>query len=191
VHFFKLVSIVFMRFYISLELDESYTPTRLSVWAGTGFHDLQRVCDMGLVDPTGWVAVEMGKVGGIGGFKEEELAEMDEESEEEAGGMEDGDTVDVRKAAERAKRREKRRASVKNGTLRCMMLQVRITENHQNGKDTHLRGLQIYAKDENAKGRRKMVEQRPRRRSVGGTRAAVRSVLGVREADWMGEPELR
>lgn len=31
--------------------------------------------------------------------------------------------------------------------LRCMLLQVRICENHQNGKDTHLRGLQIFAKD--------------------------------------------
>ncbi|KAF1809495.1 galactose-binding like protein, partial [Eremomyces bilateralis CBS 781.70] len=29
-------------------------------------------------------------------------------------------------------------------TLRCMLLQVRILENHQNGKDTHLRGLQIF-----------------------------------------------
>jgi anaphase-promoting complex subunit 10 len=31
--------------------------------------------------------------------------------------------------------------------LRCMLIQVRICENHQNGKDTHLRGLQIFAKD--------------------------------------------
>lgn len=31
--------------------------------------------------------------------------------------------------------------------LRCMLVQVRICENHQNGKDTHLRGLQIFAKD--------------------------------------------
>ena len=35
--------------------------------------------------------------------------------------------------------------------LRCMLLQVRICENHQNGKDTHLRGLQIFAKDEGAR----------------------------------------
>jgi anaphase-promoting complex subunit 10 len=31
--------------------------------------------------------------------------------------------------------------------LRCMLVQVRICENHQNGKDTHLRGLQIFARD--------------------------------------------
>jgi anaphase-promoting complex subunit 10 len=34
--------------------------------------------------------------------------------------------------------------------LRCMLVQVRICENHQNGKDTHLRGLQIFARDKSA-----------------------------------------
>jgi anaphase-promoting complex subunit 10 len=28
-----------------------------------------------------------------------------------------------------------------------MLVQVKICENHQNGKDTHLRGLQIFARD--------------------------------------------
>lgn len=31
--------------------------------------------------------------------------------------------------------------------LRCMLVQVRVCENHQNGKDTHLRGLQLFARD--------------------------------------------
>jgi anaphase-promoting complex subunit 10 len=31
--------------------------------------------------------------------------------------------------------------------LRCMLVQVRVCENHQNGKDTHLRGFQIFARD--------------------------------------------
>ncbi|ENI01637.1 hypothetical protein COCC4DRAFT_64428 [Bipolaris maydis ATCC 48331] len=37
-------------------------------------------------------------------------------------------------------------------TLRCHLLQVKILENHQNGKDTHLRGLQVFARndDDNA-----------------------------------------
>lgn len=33
------------------------------------------------------------------------------------------------------------------GTLRCMLLQMRILENHQNGKDTHLRGLHLFSVD--------------------------------------------
>lgn len=34
--------------------------------------------------------------------------------------------------------------------LRAMLVQVQIRENHQNGKDTHLRGLQIFARDKAA-----------------------------------------
>ena len=32
--------------------------------------------------------------------------------------------------------------------LRAWILQIRILENHQNGKDTHVRGVQIFGKDE-------------------------------------------
>jgi anaphase-promoting complex subunit 10 len=33
-------------------------------------------------------------------------------------------------------------------TLRAHLLQIKILENHQNGKDTHLRGLQVFAKND-------------------------------------------
>ena len=32
--------------------------------------------------------------------------------------------------------------------LRAWILQIRILENHQNGKDTHVRGVQIFGRDE-------------------------------------------
>ncbi|KAL8925376.1 MAG: hypothetical protein Q9172_002256 [Xanthocarpia lactea] len=32
--------------------------------------------------------------------------------------------------------------------LRCFLVQVKVLENHQNGKDTHVRGVQIFAGDE-------------------------------------------
>ncbi|KAI9808178.1 MAG: hypothetical protein M1825_004635 [Sarcosagium campestre] len=38
-------------------------------------------------------------------------------------------------------------------TLRAHLLQVRVAENHQNGKDTHVRGLQVFARDDSV-GRR-------------------------------------
>ncbi|KAL8900867.1 MAG: hypothetical protein Q9207_005478, partial [Kuettlingeria erythrocarpa] len=34
----------------------------------------------------------------------------------------------------------------------CMLVQVQILENHQNGKDTHVRGCQVWAQDEKMKG---------------------------------------
>lgn len=32
--------------------------------------------------------------------------------------------------------------------LRAWILQIRVLENHQNGKDTHVRGVQIFGRDE-------------------------------------------
>lgn len=32
--------------------------------------------------------------------------------------------------------------------LHCFLLQLRVLENHQNGKDTHVRGIKIFARDE-------------------------------------------
>lgn len=31
--------------------------------------------------------------------------------------------------------------------LRAFIIQVRVLENHQNGKDTHVRGVQVFARD--------------------------------------------
>ncbi|KAK4899795.1 hypothetical protein LTR27_003061 [Elasticomyces elasticus] len=36
----------------------------------------------------------------------------------------------------------------KRPVLRAFLLQVRILENHQNGKDTHLRGVRVFARDD-------------------------------------------
>ncbi len=36
-------------------------------------------------------------------------------------------------------------------TLRAFVVQMKVLENHQNGKDTHVRGVKIYAKEEGAR----------------------------------------
>lgn len=35
-------------------------------------------------------------------------------------------------------------------SLCCWIVQIKVKENHQNGKDTHIRGIKLYAIDENA-----------------------------------------
>lgn len=37
-------------------------------------------------------------------------------------------------------------------SLSCWIVQMHIKENHQNGKDTHIRGIKIYALDEHTLG---------------------------------------
>lgn len=123
IHFFKLVEIAGIRIYLDFDLDESYTPTKIAFLAGTGYNDLQEWCVMAFEQPRGWVDVDFSGVGAMDGESDE--SDDDDESNEES------------EAAERKKW----------PVLRAMLVQVQIRENHQNGKDTHLRGLQIFARD--------------------------------------------
>lgn len=73
-------------------------------------------------------------------------------------------------------------------------MQVKVVENHQNGKDTHVRGLKIYARDEKAIGGLGGLEELVDRKA-GGVRGRVKVSVErhgmLAEPDWMGEPELR
>ena len=101
-HFIRLVTIRRIRFYVDYNEDESYTPTRIRILAGTGWHDLIPLTEMFLERPEGWQDVPLAGAG----------AGPDENS------------------------------------LACWIFQLVILENHQNGKDTHIRGLKVYALDE-------------------------------------------
>lgn len=81
--------------------------------------------------------------------------------------------------------------------LRCFLVQLRVMENHQNGKDTHVRGLKIYARDER-QGHKEGLGLHDRL-SLGDGKATVLERIKedndgghlLEEPDWMGEPELR
>ncbi|KAG5519798.1 hypothetical protein PMAC_000071 [Pneumocystis sp. 'macacae'] len=96
IHFIKKVSIKLLSFYTQYRQDESYTPSKISVRAGTGFHDLQEVIALDLNEPSGWVHVTLGDCG-------------------------------------------------KDGLLRTHLLQLCVQANHQNGKDTHIRLVKVFA----------------------------------------------
>lgn len=77
--------------------------------------------------------------------------------------------------------------------LRAWILQIRILENHQNGKDTHVRGVQIFAKDEedsrqsygwdNALGQRS--------EELEEDDEELERVEPREEPEWMSMPEIR
>lgn len=81
-----------------------------------------------------------------------------------------------------------------------MVLQLRIIENHQNGKDTHLRGLQVFSKDERVKRARFTRDIAEVTAGVNGmgrfTEEGMHSKrndesASVDDLDWIEEPELR
>ncbi|RPA77205.1 APC10-domain-containing protein [Ascobolus immersus RN42] len=103
IHFAKRVFVSKMRLYLDHDLDESYTPTKISIASGTGYHDLQEVMIMNLEQPKGWINVDLVGVGP---------------------GLILGSDL-----------------------LKTYLIEVKIHANHQNGKDTHIRGLQIFSNE--------------------------------------------
>lgn len=164
IHFFKLVSIVHMRIFLDFESDESYTPTKIQFLAGMGVHDIQEFAEMQFEQPTGWIDVDFGNVGPI---------EQDEDEDED--GVKDIDWS-------------------KRPVLRAFLVQVRILENHQNGKDTHLRCVQLFARDEMHQTRRinsAVVETNPTKRSMMKKAGHRVEPNNIKLAYWMADPDLR
>ncbi|KAF2143416.1 uncharacterized protein K452DRAFT_286244 [Aplosporella prunicola CBS 121167] len=171
IHFFKVVEIVAMRIYLDFDQDESYTPTKIAFLAGMGEMDLQEWGVMSFVEPRGWVNVDFEGVGAV------DDSGSDSDSEEEIDDEEDEDGHPKRKR--------------KLPVLRAMLVQIRILENHQNGKDTHLRGLQIFSKDkaysEVRRGTTRAIETTP----VAAERPGAKKKRAMPEPDWGMLPELR
>lgn len=161
IHLFKLVPIVHMRVYLDFLHDESYTPTKIQFLAGMGVHDIQQFSEMSCEQPTGWIDVDFSKVGPI---------EADNDDDEDQSAEIDWS---------------------KRPVLRAFLVQVRILENHQNGKDTHLRAVQLFARDD-AYQVRKSAERAslaPRAMSKQAIHHAAPN--NIQMASWMLEPDLR
>ena len=194
-HFFKLVAIVKMRIYLDFELDESYTPTKIRFAAGMsegglvefGGWDAPSEEQGGMESVTGWVDVDLKGVGGrerrkggvrLGAWGIGEDGEAFSDEEDDGPG-------DV---------------------LKCMVVQVRVCENHQNGKDTHVRGFQVFARDDSSGTGTNNIVRKVGRKTGGGSPKRKRrnagpdaadgesdqeEMVGIEEADWMGDPEIR
>ena len=202
-----------MRLHVNHEQDESYTPTKIQVWAGTGYHDLLNVTEVNLESPKGWLTVDLSNAGGPSEFTPEEGPfELAFEAGEDLGNSDDDDASVAQHVAEGtavppdliSRRQKRRRLRVGRGpTLRCFLVQVRILENHQNGKDTHLRGFQVFAKDHEAVGRRPQASMMNGNKTAGHLKsrkeiirsreqvAMDRLAASLRQADWMEVPEIR
>ncbi|KAJ5351740.1 hypothetical protein N7452_000714 [Penicillium brevicompactum] len=200
-HFFKLVAVVRVRVYLDFELDESYTPTKMIFAAGMGGNDLVEFATWEGEAPCGWVDIPLEGVGGRnGGWVRHEpkrrsaqnaqnCGDPEHEHDEHCGADEpesDGDDP------------------YSGNVLKAMVIQMRIMENHQNGKDTHVRGFQVFACDDSRRkvgaGPSASADARRRRPSRGAHDLRGRTVsedvqdgfdTGLDEPEWMGEPVIR
>ncbi|RAK95402.1 anaphase promoting complex subunit DOC1 [Aspergillus ibericus CBS 121593] len=220
-HFFKLVAIVRIRVYLDFEMDESYTPTKMTFLAGMGGNDLVEFANWEGEGPCGWVDVELEGVGGrsggwvrtgksggaatgggrkagagVGGkMKPKGIMKRSHILEDHDGDSDDDEDDD------------EENDPYAGNVLKAMVIQMRVIENHQNGKDTHVRGFQVFARDDERKrvgnapsasadGR---VRRHSARRSLRGStqeemegpEARAKVVTSLEEPDWMGEPVIR
>jgi len=157
-----------MRVYLDFASDESYTPTKIQFLAGMGVHDIQEFAEMSFEQPTGWIDVDFTNVGPV---------EHDEDDDDE-----EGRDIDWSKQP----------------VLRAFLVQVRILENHQNGKDTHLRAVQLFSRDETHNSRRVVPTLAPERSAKPQPLPLIPKVKpqsvepnNIKRASWMMEPNLR
>ena len=62
IQFHKKTTVTELWFYLDFRLDESYTPRKMSIRAGTTFHDLSEIHVLELDEPGDWVKVPIGEI---------------------------------------------------------------------------------------------------------------------------------
>lgn len=181
IHFPKIVDVVAIRLFLDHDRDESYTPITVEWHAGMGYYGLAHWGTSTFNKPTGWFWADMSGVDDslirrarkskkqllfdpMAEFplghdpKEEDLDEEEVEcssDDEDDGGDGDGNNNNTDNAPKKPNRRRIRRPLYP--VLRCMLLQLRVVKNHQEGKDTHLRGLQIFSRETRQQKRDRLV----------------------------------
>ncbi|XP_023319594.1 anaphase-promoting complex subunit 10 [Eurytemora carolleeae] len=99
IQFKRKTTIQDVALYTDFKLDESYTPTRISVRVGTNFNDLQEIEVIDISEPNGWIIIP--------------LKDMNDK------------------------------------LVRTFMLQIAVLQNHQQGRDTHMRQIKIHSPVQN------------------------------------------
>lgn len=77
--------------------------------------------------------------------------------------------------------------------LKAMVVQMRIVGNHQNGKDSHVRGFQVFARDDRraANAPAEKIDQKATKEDDAENETDVRQRPSVFERYLMPEPEIR
>jgi anaphase-promoting complex subunit 10 len=136
VHFARRVAISHVCLFLDYNLDESYTPKRLNVQVGMTTQDLspavyppQTVIELN--EPVGWCIIPL---------QAPPDPLDDDEDEMDDGNNNDSDDDDDDHEASPSKRKKSKLRPL----IRTHMVQISIVSMHQNGRDTHIRQVQLY-----------------------------------------------
>lgn len=136
VHFARRVAISHVCLYLDYNLDESYTPKHLSVQVGMTTHDLTSAIHpantiVELNEPVGWCIIPL--------TAPPDPLDGDDDDDEEEDGDDNANNDDEDEEGKKNNRRRRRHRLV-----RTHLIQISIISMHQNGRDTHMRQVQLY-----------------------------------------------
>ncbi|CEH16833.1 Anaphase-promoting complex (APC), subunit 10 [Ceraceosorus bombacis] len=149
IQFSKSTLLTHISLHLNHSLDDSYTPSKILVRAGTHYHDLVDVRTRTLDKPVGWYHFALSKPSAT---HSEETDDEKEDAQLDAVVRKDK----AQKGGGRASREEREGKSWRGRNLpsevranrpepiQAYLLQVCIQQCHLNGKDTHVRGLKVW-----------------------------------------------
>jgi anaphase-promoting complex subunit 10 len=131
VHFGRRVAISHVCLYLDYHLDESYTPKTIQIEAGMTAQDLipavhPATAKIEFHEPSGWCIIPLRA-------PPDPLDDEDEDEEEEEDDDEEEDDLDLDKHNQKP-------------LLRAHLIRISILSMHQNGRDTHVRRLALFAR---------------------------------------------
>ncbi|SPO21293.1 related to anaphase promoting complex subunit 10 [Ustilago trichophora] len=146
IQFARRTCVTHLSIYLDVKQDDSYTPTKIAIKAGTNYHDLTLVRQRTFDAPQGWKHFSMTP----GGSADAATSEEDEEAAREEDGLEE--EHDDEALAEDGDEDAEGEGEGGGEGIRVWLLQVCILANHLNGKDTHIRRLIVFGPKSSANG---------------------------------------
>jgi len=116
IQFHRRVELLELRLYVDFRGDESYTPAKLLVRAGNSVQELKDLHQLELSQPSGWITVYLSPT------------------------IIAGTTAGTKRKCAKTVAA----ATPRPEPLKTFFLQVAVLSNHQNGRDTHIRCMEVY-----------------------------------------------
>lgn len=124
--------------YADYKSDESYTPSRIVIKAGTHVNDLREIGAYDLLEPAGWIIIPLRDPKHINnsasGSNINSNSSVNDESMSSTTNDNNNDNSNKRGSG-----------GSRSQPIKTWMLQLAVLANHQNGRDTHIRQIKIHS----------------------------------------------
>lgn len=187
IQFARRTAVTHVSLYMDFKEDDSYTPSKVRILAGTHFHDLVEVRTREMKEPLGWKHFILDKFDdGNESDEHDEGDSSDSDADSRSSSFDKGRHTVRPAEAGSASKDEKAYVpygvSKRHAPIHAFLVQICILSNHAAGKDTHIRGIHVFGPPTAAsreKARRELRKQREAQPVSGNN-----TLDGQREEQW-------